>query len=74
MLARVAEAIARQMAEDDNDDVDLARAALQAIRKPDREIVDKAHRHFADPCWPEDATKGFTAMIDAILAEGDKTA
>lgn len=53
----------------------MVRAALQAIREPSSAMVHEGYHHFADPCGPEDAARGFTAMIDAILNEksGDTT-
>ena len=73
MLEKIAEAIARQMAEDENDNIDIARAALMAIREPDMDVgligaeeVNKQMRGSvkADYCA---AQNSFTAMIQAIL-------
>jgi hypothetical protein len=64
MLEKVAEAIARQMAEDENDNIDIARAALKAIREVPESISNAAVYDEYD--W---AGRNFTAMIDAILNE-----
>lgn len=48
---------------------ETARAVLMAVREPGEATVEKGMPHFADPCWPEDAAKGFTAIIDAMLAD-----
>lgn len=48
----------------------IARAALKAIRTPSMALIDEGMQHFTDPCWPENAARGFTAMIDAI-SEGE---
>lgn len=73
MLEKIAEAIARQMAEDENDNIDIARAALMAIREPDMDVgligaeeVNKQMRGSvkADYCA---AQNSFTAMIQAML-------
>jgi len=51
---------------------DTARAALEAIREPTSEVVSAGYPAFADPCWPEDAARGYTAMIDAILSQSQE--
>jgi hypothetical protein len=77
MIEKMAEAIARQMAEDQNDNLDLARAALQAIREDLPESVIRAGDK-ADYFCSEGIKISrmidyggiqtvFTAMIDAIL-------
>lgn len=50
-----------------------ARAVLMAVREPSVDMSEAIMQNFADPCWPEDAKQGFTAMIDAILNEKDTT-
>ncbi len=70
MLDKMAEAIGSQMAEDDNDNIDIARAALQAIRVPDRQAVTLGMvAMMTDDLQPtrDEVAAGFTAMIDAIL-------
>jgi hypothetical protein len=77
MIEKMAEAIARQMAEDQNDNLDLARAALQAIREDLPESViragDKADYfcsegiHISRLIYDDGIQTVFTAMIDAIL-------
>ena len=67
MIERVAEAIARQMAEDENDNIDLARAALQAIREPDDAMLRSGMAE--GWCDADMAQTTHRAMIDAILNE-----
>ena len=79
MLERAARAVSyverrKGDAFDISDDmaVDIARAVLMAVREFDMEVSESIMQSFADPCWPEDVKLGFTAMIDAILSEGEK--
>jgi hypothetical protein len=67
MLEKVAEAIARQMAEDENTNEDIARAALMAIREPSEEM--RTAWFEADLCGVESAWFYIRhqAAIDAIL-------
>lgn len=78
MLEKMAEAIGSQMAEDDNDNIDMARAALQAIREPSDEMLAPACRTHRpgqpmSEARPEEcpaisrSRARFTTMIDAIL-------
>lgn len=71
MLERMANAIGRQMAEDENTDEDIARAALEAIREPDKDLIDTMDEHALQPSeWI------WESAIDAILSqsqEGDKS-
>ena len=72
MLEKIAEAIARQMAEDENDNIDIARAALQAVREPDSALQFAAWLSAPDDdCSDFQRLSDFTAMIDAILSEGE---
>ena len=81
MLDKMAEAIGRQMAEDDNDNIDIARAALQAVRDGLPKSVIRAGDnadydcsegiHISRMICDEGIQTVFTAMIDAIL-EGNE--
>lgn len=64
MIERVAEAIANQMAEDDNDNESLARAAIKAMREPSEGMEDEGWTE-----WDWGAHAVWRAMIDAALAE-----
>jgi hypothetical protein len=77
MIEKMAEAIARQMAEDQNDNLDLARAALMAIREDLPASIIRAGDnadyfcsegiHISRMICDDGIQTVFTAMIDAIL-------
>jgi len=70
MLDKMAEAIGSQMAEDDNDNIDIARAALQAIREPDdvRRLLGQLRGNGTLDREADDG-QTWTVLVDAILSE-----
>ena len=65
MVQRVAEAIADQMAADDNDNPSIARAAIAAMREPTQEMRQAFGRAGQMATFHE----GYQAMIDAALEQ-----
>lgn len=68
MIERVAEAIARQLAEDENENLDLARAAIEAMREVDEKVFIAGWAAMnGEP--DQGPAEPWLAMIDAVLAE-----
>lgn len=45
----------------------LARATIEAMREPTKEMLEAGWEHTDDPCWREDVAEAWRAMIDAAL-------
>ena len=47
--------------------IELARAAIEAMREPTEAMKERGFQYTADPCWPDDVGRAWRHMIDEAL-------